>query len=66
MGDVIPGLVVLGSTKQTECWELLRQLYCLDLQIGPLPPHQEEKGVTNAPFREQPQNVPALSQGQMS
>jgi hypothetical protein len=50
------------------CWELLRQLYCLDLRIGPLPWRRKggQKRATDAPFREQPQNVPALSQRQMS
>jgi hypothetical protein len=54
------------------CWELLRQLYCLDLRIGPLPHPEKKRGskaghrCTDAPFREQPQNVPALSQRQMS
>jgi hypothetical protein len=45
------------------CWELLRQLYCLDLRIGLLSPRRKggQKWATNAPFREQPQNVQALS-----
>ena len=50
------------------CWELLRQCYCLDLWIGPLPPPPEEKrvksGPPDAPLRESqrwmswPQDVP--------
>ena len=49
-------------------WELLRQLYCLDLRIGPLLPRRKggQKWNTDTPFREQSQNVPALSQRQMS
>ena len=51
------------------CWELLRQLYCLDLRIGPPPPPRRKGGqkrATDTPFREQPQNVPALNQRQIS
>ena len=56
------------SQETKQCWELLRQLYCLDLQIGPLPLRRKggQKWATDAPIREKPQNVPALSQRQIS
>jgi hypothetical protein len=52
----------------SHCWDLLRQHYCPDLWIGPLPPRRKggQKRATDAPFRAQPQNVPALSPRQMS
>ena len=68
-------LIALKAGKQWSvtflellCWELLRQCYCPDLWIGPLPPRRKggQKLATDTPFREQPQNVPALSQRQMS
>ena len=50
------------------CWEPLRQHNCPDLWIGPLPPRRKggQKRATDAPLREQPQIVPALSQRWMS
>jgi hypothetical protein len=52
-----------------ECWEPLRQHNCPDFWIGLLPPPRRKEGqkrATDAPLREQPQIVPALSQCRMS
>jgi hypothetical protein len=49
--------------KRYLCWELLRQLYCLDIQIGPLHHHPQKKRGSKAGCR---RTVPALSQCQMS
>jgi hypothetical protein len=49
------------------CWELLRQRYCPDLWIGPLPLRRKGgQKPPDAPLWEQPQIVPALSQRWMS